>query len=314
MKTATKPTRVAARIALACLTVIALFATRPAPAVENGTGFYLLGFKGPDAAILPPPGVFLQNDFYFYQGSVSGTKPLPLGPDVTLNAKSSLPIELPTIVVSSPWDLLGGHIAFSISEPIGGPSIDADVTLGPMRGHQSNSVFTFGDPLVGGMIGWDTGNFHFTSNVLVNVPAGVYNKSALANISFHHWGVDISEAVTYQDAQIGLEASVVAGFTLNAENPATHYRSGSEFHTEWSLTEAFGKGFSAGLIGYYYDQLTGDSGAGALLGPFEGRVVAVGATAGYAFNIGKLPVMTRLKVYREVYAVDPPKVPQYLGQ
>jgi hypothetical protein len=96
----------------------------------------------------------------------------------------------------------------------------------------------------------------------------------------------------------------VAGFSFNGGNPATRYRSGNEFHAEWSATKNFDQGFSAGLIGYYYDQLTGDSGAGAVLGSFEGRAVAVGAMAGYTFNIGKLPVSTRLKVYREVEAVN----------
>jgi len=36
-----------------------------------------------------------------------------------------------------------------------------------------------------------------------------------------------------------------------------------------------------GLIGYYYQQITGDSGLGAKLGPFKGRVVALGGTMAY---------------------------------
>jgi hypothetical protein len=304
MSNAIRPAWAVTTLARAGFASAALLAALPAQAAEGGLGFYLLGSKATDAAILPPVGVFYQNDFYFYQGSVSGTKPLPIGLDATLNAKISMPIDLHTVVVSTPWTLFGGHVAFSISAPIGGPTIDADVVLGPLRGHQSDSAFTVGDPLVGGVIGWDTGDFHFTTNVLMNIPAGVYNKNALANISFHHWGVDLSQAVTWRNAQTGLEASLVGGFTFNAENPATYYRSGTEFHAEWSLTKSFGNGFSAGLVGYYYDQLTGDSGSGAVLGSFEGRVVAVGATAAYAFNVGKLPVSARLKVDREVYAAN----------
>ena len=225
MSDAIRPRRAMALLARASVACAALLAAVPACAAENGIGFYLLGSKATDAAILPPAGVFYQNDFYYYQGSVTGTKPLSIGLDAGLNAKTSMPIDLHTMVVSTPWTLLGGHLAFSISEPIGGPSIDADIVIGPLRGHQSDSAFTLGDPLVGGMIGWDKDNFHFTSNVLVNIPAGVYHPNALANISFHHWGVDLSEAVTWRNMQAGLEASLVAGFTFNGENPATHYRS-----------------------------------------------------------------------------------------
>jgi hypothetical protein len=40
------------------------------------------------------------------------------------------------------------------------------------------------------------------------------------------------------------------------------------------------------------------------LGSFEGRVVALGGAIGYTFEIGKLPVSTRLKVFREFDAVN----------
>jgi hypothetical protein len=58
------------------------------------------------------------------------------------------------------------------------------------------------------------------------------------------------------------------------------------------------------VVGYYYQQLTPDTGTGAVLGSFEGRVVALGGAIGYTFEIGKLPVSTRLKVFREFDAVN----------
>jgi hypothetical protein len=36
-----------------------------------------------------------------------------------------------------------------------------------------------------------------------------------------------------------------------------------------------------------------------VLGPFEGEVAAIGGTAGFNFQVGKLPVSTRLKYYHE---------------
>jgi hypothetical protein len=292
------------RIATACLLTTATLATQASHAAENGIGVYLLGSKGPDAAVLPPEGVFWQNDFYLYDGSVSGSKPLPIAGRVTLNASETLPIVLPTFIWATPWTLLGGRVAFTASEPIGGPNINADVVAGPMTVHESDSVFNFGDPQLSALIGWQAGDFHWTSNVMVNVPVGQYDKDALANMAFHRWAVDLSEAGTYLDTRTGLEASLVAGFTLNGENPETNYRTGTEFHLEGSLTKAITRQFSAGAVGYYYQQVSADSGSGAVLGSFEGRVAALGVTGAYQFNIGEIPVTTRLKVYREFDATN----------
>jgi hypothetical protein len=44
--------------------------------------------------------------------------------------------------------------------------------------------------------------------------------------------------------------------------------------------------------GYYYQQVTGDSGVGATLGDFEGRVTALGGILTYDFALGKIPVST----------------------
>jgi hypothetical protein len=59
------------------------------------------------------------------------------------------------------------------------------------------------------------------------------------------------------------------------------------------------KQFSFGPAGYYNRQISGDSGAGARLGPFEGHVAAIGGMATLGFELGKLPVTTRVKYFHE---------------
>jgi hypothetical protein len=87
--------------------------------------------------------------------------------------------------------------------------------------------------------------------------------------------------------------------TFNGRNPATDYKTGTEFHLDWSAMQYLSKEFSFGLAGYYYQQISGDSGSGARLGPFKGRVVALGGAVGYNFQLGALPISTRVKVFRE---------------
>ncbi len=105
--------------------------------------------------------------------------------------------------------------------------------------------------------------------------------------------------MTWLDAARGHEVSVAAGFTFNWENPATDYTTGTEFHVEWALMQHFTKTFSLGIGGYHYQQITGDSGAGATLGDFEGRVTALGPVMTYTFICGKTPISTQLEWMHE---------------
>jgi hypothetical protein len=275
-------------------------------AAEGGAGFYLLGSKGPAAAITPPPGVFFSNDVYIYSGELGGGRALPSGGRLAVGVDGSAVIDVPTVLWVLPEEVLGGHLGLTATLPIGWKKTKADVTFaGPLGGTASGSVsdpvFTVGDPVVGGLLGWETGNFHWQTSLLVNVPVGDYQEGEISNIAFHHWGADVSAGLTWLDPAIGLDLSAVVGMTFNAENPATDYRTGNEFHFEWAAVQHFSEQFDAGLVGYYYNQVTGDSGAGAT-SDFKGQVAAIGATIGYTFKAGELPISTRIKYFHEFAA------------
>lgn len=106
------------------------------------------------------------------------------------------------------------------------------------------------------------------------------------------------------DPTTGIDVTNVVGVTFNTENEATNYKTGNELHWDWSISKTWQSGLSIGAIGYAYKQLTDDSGSGAVLGGFRGRVTAVGASLGYDFTIGKLPVSTRVRYYHEVQTVN----------
>jgi hypothetical protein len=65
-----------------CMTVMAIAALpvmaalplkdQAAHAAEAATGVYLLGSRGQNADITPPPGVCFQDDTYFYSGKIGG--------------------------------------------------------------------------------------------------------------------------------------------------------------------------------------------------------------------------------------------------
>jgi hypothetical protein len=62
-----------------------------------------------------------------------------------------------------------------------------------------------------------------------------------------------------------------------------------------------------GLVGYFYYQLTGDSGDGATLGDFKSSVNGIGPQAGYSFKIGEKNAYVNLKGYWEFGADNRPE-------
>lgn len=290
-------------VALASVTTAGLALACPAQAVERGAGFYLLGSKGPAAGITPPPGVYFQNDFWFYDGKLGGGREFPSGGRVAIGVEGKAALSAPTLLWVLPEELMGGRVGIGVTIPYGWMGTDADLTLtGPGGGvlatDATDPIFTIGDPIVSGQIGWDAGNFHWNTGLMVNVPIGDYQDGELSNIAFHHWGADVNAAATWLDPSTGLDLSAAMGVTFNAENPATDYRSGTEFHFEWAAVQHFSKKFDAGLVGYAYQQLTPDGGEGSN-GPFKGRAFAIGATVGWNFEVAEHPVSARIKYFHE---------------
>ncbi|MFC7053333.1 transporter [Hansschlegelia quercus] len=255
----------------------------------------------------PVEGVFFQNDLFYYDGSAGRGRQFTIGGNVVAKLDARVIVDFPTLVWVPSTSFLGGTLAVSASLPFGGPQIDAGARLtGPGGGvierSASDTATRFGDPYLSSFVGWQTGNFHWQTGASLNVPVGDYHKGALANLAFNKWAGDFFAAATWLDPAIGLDVSGKVGFTVNGRNPSTDYNPGNDFHAEWAVEQHFSKAFSAGVVGYYYKQVSGDTGSGAVLGSFKGETVALGGTVGFNFELGKLPVASRLKVYRELDA------------
>jgi len=292
---------------IARLSILAVTAISAIPsllyAAEGGAGFYLLGSKGPAAAVMPPAGLYFQNDLYFYSGSLGGETQLPTGGKLAIGVDGRAALTLPTLLWVAPEPMLGGSLGLSFTLPIGWKETTADLTVAGPRGGTAEAdvgddIFTIGDPVASAMLGWSSGKLHWQVGTLINIPAGDYQDGEISNVAFHHWGADIYTAMTWLDPTTGLDLSGVVGVTFNAENPATDYRTGNEFHFEGAISKNFSEATSAGILGYYYEQLTGDSGDGAS-GPFKGKVSALGLTFGHNFLVKERPVAARVKYFHE---------------
>jgi hypothetical protein len=95
--------------------------------------------------------------------------------------------------------------------------------------------------------------------------------------------------------------------TYNFKNPSTQYQNGIDFHFDWGASHFFTKQLQLGLVGYYFQQVTDDFGAPALLGGFRSRVAGVGPQIGYIFPVGDMQGYVNLKGYKEFDAQNRPE-------
>ncbi|MDO9440510.1 MAG: transporter [Beijerinckiaceae bacterium] len=299
-------------------------------AAEEGKSVYLLGAAASMAGMTPPPGAYFSSLSYYYSGSAGGDAALSrtlgqagselpgvgvLRTDISLRVKAQVGINVFSLLYVAPERVLGGHFGFGVLAPLGYQNVDADLTavrsvtfpngtiLQAGRSLRvSDNTFAPGDPLAMAFIGWNSGFFHWKLTGMVNIPVGSYRKAKLVNMGFNRWATDVTGAMTYLNPQNGFELSLASGVTFNGENPDTSYKSGTEFHLEGTVMQHVSKTFALGVVGYHYQQITGDSGAGAVLGAFKGRVSAIGPNLTYNFQLGKVPVLTSVRFLREFNA------------
>jgi hypothetical protein len=293
--------------ALAAAPFAVTFFASTAHADEGGSSIYLLGSGAPNAAVLPPlPGVFLDDSFYIYDGSVGASKDFIINGKVVANVSATIAADFTTLLWVPTTNFAGGTLAVGTAIPFGAVNVDASaVFTGPLGRtfdvSQHDSTFVVGDPLVMAQLGWTKGKMHITASTFVNIPVGNYNQNALANLAFHRWAVDGSLAVSWHDPKAGWDISGKAGITFNGKNDFTDYNSGNDLHLELSAEKTFSPKFSAGVFGYQFFQISGDSGPGAKLGPFKGKVTGLGGTMAYNTIMGRSPATFRLRVAQEVW-------------
>lgn len=182
-------------------------------------------------------------------------------------------------------------------------SVDASLTGPggiPLSGSRSDVLIGFGDLYPQATVKWKDGVNNYMTYVTGDIPVGAYDPDRLSNLGLGHGAIDAGGGYTYFDETTGTEASAVLGFTYNFENPQTDYKNGIDFHVDWGASHCLNEHVFVGAVGYLYQQITGDSGSGAVLGSFESRVAGIGPQLGYLFPIDdKMQGAVTLKGYWE---------------
>jgi hypothetical protein len=277
-----------------------------ATADEGGVSMWLPGIYGSLAAAPQQPGWSLPLIYYHTSvsasGSIAAAKEVRIGNlsstlrvnlDLNVNSDVDLGLISPTYVFPTP--VFGGQLALGMMFVTGANSTSLDgtltATLGPLSatrtGTIDSSLTGFGDIFPQASLRWNMGVHNFMIYGTGDIPVGAYDSNRLANLGIGHGAIDGGVGYTYFNPQSLFEASVVTGFTGNFENPDTNYTNGVDWHTDWGVSQFLSKQFFIGAVGYFYNQITPDSGQAAFLGSNESRVYGAGPQLGYIFPINE---------------------------
>ena len=318
------PTRRTAILALLIASVCKL--PDSARADQGGVSFWLPGTFGSLAATPLVPGwsmatIYLHSDISA-GGNVAASRAirfpnrttnLNVNLDAELKAKIDVGILSPSYVFASP--ILGGQLAVNVLAIYGRQqaNIDANISgsLGPIgfatERSVGQSIDAWGDVFVQPTLRWNQGVHNYMVYGMVNLPVGAYDATRLVNLGLGHWSIDAGGGYTYFNPQTGNEFSAVTGFTYNFKNPSLDYQNGIDWHLDWGASHFITKQTHIGLVGYAYQQITGDSGSGAHFGDFKSRVFGLGPQIGFLFPVGDTQGYLNLKVYKEFGAENRPE-------
>jgi hypothetical protein len=310
--------------ALAVGLIIACSATI-ARADEGGVSFWVPGLFGSLAAAPQVPGwQFAAMNYYTNvgaSGAAAASREVTIGKlnptvnvnaSVNLHAQADLALFIPSYVFATP--VFGGQLGLSMLTAAGTNHVDVDGTITAgvrnfavsRQGSIGDATTGFGDLYPMATLRWNRGVDNFMIFVDGDIPVGQYNSSQLANIGIGHGAIDGGAGYTYFDPTTGHEFSAVAGLTGNFKNSATNYTNGIDFHLDWGASQFLTKQWQVGLVGYFYNQLTADSGCAPQLCPFKSQVTGVGPQIGYIFPVAGMQGYLNLKAYGEFDGHDRP--------
>ncbi len=235
-------------------------------ATEGGGGAYPNGAEDFMSGAVPPPGTYFLNYLTYYSADKfkdgSGKSVVPdFDLKVTANVFRFLHV--------SKTQILGGYWGMHIFVPV----VNVDVSL-PIGSQSKTGI---GDIIIDPFIlSWHSKNWHFVTGIDIYIPTGQFGKNRLANVGRNYWTFEPIFAFTYI-SDTGFDISSKFMYDINTENKDTNYKSGQEFHFDYTVAKKFDN-WSLGLGGYYYKQVSSDK--------LNGQKVAPDGNKGQAFAIG----------------------------
>jgi hypothetical protein len=252
-------------------------ATPLAHASEGAASYYFAGGFGSFLVAVPPePGFTVASQTLMYGGQTSRAV---INGRATFGLSVFALYEFLAANYTFEQPVLGARLQVGAAVPIPSyASMNASLQtqrFGTFSGGASD--FGVGDALLNPFnLFWNFGDFNVKISQYVVAPIGHYDTNNIVNVGRNYWGFDTQIGLTWFHKATGTEVSVLPGIMFNTTNPATDYHTGTEFHLDFMVNQFVMPSLALGAQGYWYKQIDGDSGSGAILGPFIGESFGLG--------------------------------------
>jgi len=246
-----------------------------ANAVEPGQpSIYPVGVENYTCCALPPPGVYGM----VYAGKLEFDKVIGNNGNVVSPSDFSINVDavVPRIIWVTPIKVGGASLALHAILPL----VEEKVTAGGVSASSSG----IGDMTFGPALGWNLSqSLHSVLALDIHAPTGKYKLGAEANIGVNHWAAQPVLGFSYIDPN-GLNADLKSMYTFNMRNNDTSYKNGQELTLDYDLGWGLGNGWTLGVGGYFYQQITNDENNGTYYGGVDNdkaRSLAIGPSVRY---------------------------------
>jgi hypothetical protein len=289
------------RVSFPAFAAALLLIVPSAYAEEGGTGHYLPGSMASFLDATPTSGSYgLKLNAVYYDGSL-GRDPITFAGLTLQDVKAeSYALGLvgfwsPKLDLPEQWSY-----ATAVAVPYVWVEVEGTVSAGGLQGRKSDSINGFGDILLFPlMLTYAVSpDFKVDGRLGIYAPTGRYKVGRLANTGKNYWTFEPALGLYYFGKENGIEATLIGAVDLNTKNEDTEYQSGTQLHVEGALAQHFpllGGFAGVGATAFWYDQITDDSGSGAVLGGFQARTTGVGPAISWAGKLGSCEIVSEVK-------------------
>lgn len=262
------------------------FATTAVTLQAQPTAHYVPGVEGIKAASLPPPGWYLRDyNVGYYATRVNNGNGDSAGPG---NFEAATYANVPRLIWISDTKFLGGFVGVDALIPLVYQSAHFNIVPyvtpgGHVVTKYDSSSFGIGDLFAESTLSWHLQQFDFSAALGAWAPTGNSARPPTTDAGLGYWTPMWTAGATwYLDTNKTWAASALCRYELNTESRDTHVTTGDAFTLEWGVSKTLAKVVDVGVVGYYQQKVTDDSGPAKYRKP-QDRVAAIGPEISVAF-------------------------------
>jgi hypothetical protein len=256
------------------------------------SGHYPVGVEGIKCGSVPPPGIYLRDYNVFY--SADRFKDGPSDFDILgyINAAR--------LIWVSDFKILGANWGTDLIVPFG--YIDWKVA------GASHDYFGIGDiyyePV---LLAWHPKRFDIGIGYSFWAPTGEYSQNRPSLLWKGFWSHMFTAGMTYYlDSAKTWAISVLNRYEIHTQHNEIDITPGDTYSLEWGVSKAIAKSIEVGLVGYYQQQVTDDSGSAVNYDKsIYDRVIGLGPEI--LMFCPRLNLFTSLRYCREFSATQRPE-------